>query len=119
MPHLADALALARWIARNRADAEDIMQEACLRAFRSIQNCSGKNPRAWELTIVRNTAYTWLQKNRRSEVVAIEDVEARERGRGDLEDVWFNASGATPEAELIAKADAAQLRAAIESLPVE
>jgi RNA polymerase sigma-70 factor (ECF subfamily) len=118
-PHLADALALARWITRNRADAEDIMQEACLRAFRSIHNCAGKNPRAWVLAIVRNTAFSWLEKNRRPDVVAIDDLEARERARLDRAGDWSGASAATPEAELIAKADIAQLRAAIEHLPVE
>jgi RNA polymerase sigma factor (sigma-70 family) len=117
-PHLADALALARWITRNRADAEDILQEACLRAFRSIHSCSGRNPRAWVLTIVRNTAFSWLEKNRRSDVVAIDDLEARERARVDRAGDGSTAS-ASPEAELIAKADAAQLRAAIEGLPVE
>ena len=52
MPHLADALALARWLTRNRADAEDVVQEACLKAFRSIHSCAGTNPRAWVLTAV-------------------------------------------------------------------
>lgn len=115
-PHLPDALALARWITRNRADAEDILQEACLRAFRAIHTCQGRNPRAWVLAIVRNTALSWLQKNRRPDVVAIDDLEAPERARMDRD--WPSAS-ATPEAELIAKADSARLRAAIEGLPVE
>jgi RNA polymerase sigma factor (sigma-70 family) len=117
-PHLADALALARWITRNRADAEDILQEACLRAFRAIHTCQGKNSRAWVLAIVRNTALSWLEKNRRPDMVAIDDLEARERARVDRAGDWSSAN-ATPEAELIAKADAAQLRAAIENLPVE
>jgi RNA polymerase sigma-70 factor (ECF subfamily) len=118
-PYLADALALARWITRNRADAEDILQEACLRAFRSIHGFSGRNPRAWLLTIVRNTAFSWLEKNRRADVVAIDDLEARERVRVDRAVDWPGANTMTPEAELIAKADAAQLRSAIENLPVE
>jgi RNA polymerase sigma-70 factor (ECF subfamily) len=118
-PHLADAKALARWITRNRADAEDIIQEACLRAFRSIHGFSGRNPRAWVLTIVRNTALSWLEKNRRPDVVAIDDLEARERARMDHAVDWPGAGTMTPEAELIATADAAQLRAAIENLPVE
>src|SRR6267154_865283 len=63
MPHLADALALARWLTTNRADAEDVVQEACLKAFRSIHSCAGSNPRAWVFSIVRNTAYSWLEKN--------------------------------------------------------
>jgi RNA polymerase sigma factor (sigma-70 family) len=118
-PHLADALALARWITKNRADAEDIMQEACLRAFRSIHNCAGKNPRAWVLAIVRNTAFSWLDKNRRPDMVAIDDLDARARARLDRAGGWSGADAATPEAELIAKADVAQLRAAIERLPLE
>jgi RNA polymerase sigma factor (sigma-70 family) len=118
-PHLSDALALARWITKNRADAEDIMQEACLRAFRSIHNCTGRNPRAWVLAIVRNTAFSWLEKNRRPDMVAIDDLEARERARLDRAVDWSGANAATPEAELIAKADSAQLRAAIERLPLE
>jgi RNA polymerase sigma factor (sigma-70 family) len=117
-PHLADALALARWLTRNRADAEDVLQEACLRAFRSIHTCVGSNPRAWVLTVLRNTAYSWLEKNRRTELVGIEDLETRDR---DL----FENGGAhdrqavTPEAELIEKANAEELRGAIERLPVE
>src|SRR5882724_3252038 len=102
MPHLADALALARWLTRNPADAEDVLQEACLRAFRSLHTCVGNNPRAWVLTILRNTAYSWLEKNRRTDMVAIDDLEARER------DVLENGASTsidwhvpTPEAELI------------------
>ena len=56
LPHLADAYALARWLTGNRADAEDVVQEACLRAFRGIGGFTGGNDRAWVLTIVRNTA---------------------------------------------------------------
>src|SRR6266851_3379270 len=63
-PHLADAYALARWLTGNRADAEDVVQEACLRAFRGIAGFAGVNARAWVLTIVRHAAYTWLGKNR-------------------------------------------------------
>src|SRR5260221_6724718 len=64
LPHLQEAYTLARWITRNRGDADDVVQEACIRAFRAIQSFSGGNARAWVLTIIRNTAYTWLRKNR-------------------------------------------------------
>jgi RNA polymerase sigma factor (sigma-70 family) len=64
LPHLVDAFRLARWIAGSRADAEDIVQEASMRAFKNIRGFSGGNPRAWVLTIVRNTSYSWLAKNR-------------------------------------------------------
>ena len=58
-PHLVDAYRLARWLAGSRADADDIVQEASLRAFRGIAGFGGANPRAWVLSIVRNTAYGW------------------------------------------------------------
>jgi RNA polymerase sigma-70 factor, ECF subfamily len=119
MPHLSDALTTALWLAGNRADAEDIVQEACLRAFRSIATFAGGNARAWVLAIVRNTAYSWLQKNRRAAIVAVDDLEADERAHvergGDIEDFI----SANPEAELIAKADTAHLWAEIEKLPPE
>src|SRR5216684_4902245 len=74
-PHLADAYALARWVLGNRADAEDVVQEACLRALRGISGFSGANGRAWTLTIVRNAAYDWLRKNRPAAIVQVDDLE--------------------------------------------
>jgi RNA polymerase sigma factor (sigma-70 family) len=117
-PNLPDALALARWITRNRADAEDILQEACLRAFRSIRDCSGRNSaRAWTLTIVRNTAYSWLARNRRPEIMSIEDLGAGEREELERDSGW-GAGQATPESDLIVRSDAVRLRRAIDSLPL-
>jgi RNA polymerase sigma factor (sigma-70 family) len=118
VPHLAEALTFARWLARDRSDAEDILQEACLRAFRSIETFSGGSARAWVLTIVRRTAYSWLGKNRLAALVAIDDLNPAERAlaeRGDRDGLGT----ATPEAELIAKADATRLEAAIAALPLE
>jgi DNA-directed RNA polymerase specialized sigma24 family protein len=81
MPNLVDAFRLARWLAGNRADAEDIVQEASIRAFKNIRGFRGGDPRAWVLTIVRNTSYSWLAKNRPKAVVLSEDLNqgARER----------------------------------------
>jgi len=118
LPHLGDAYALARWITGDRSDAEDVVQDACLRAFRAIETFGGSNARAWTLTIVRNAAYTWLSKRRAMPMIAVGDLEDIERaqllegasGRGPSQ-------GPTPEAGLIAKADAAQLQAAIAALP--
>jgi RNA polymerase sigma-70 factor (ECF subfamily) len=113
LPHLGDAYALARWITGSRADAEDVVQDACLRAFRAIGSFKGGNPRPWVLTIVRNTAYTWLRKNRPSAVFAVDDLEGVEAAQaipGDPE-------RETPETAMIAKADAACLQAAIAALP--
>ncbi len=64
LPHLDAAYNLARWLAGNDHDAEDIAQDACVRAFRFVGGCRGSDGRAWLLTIVRNTAYSWLKKNR-------------------------------------------------------
>ena len=64
IPHLNAAYNLALWLARDERNAEDIVQEACLRAYRFIDGCNGSSGRAWLLTIVRNTFYTWLEKNR-------------------------------------------------------
>jgi RNA polymerase sigma factor (sigma-70 family) len=118
LPHLADAYALARWLARNDSDAEDIVQEACLRAFRGIASFGDINPRGWVLSIVRNTAYTWLKKHRDPKLVAVENVEVLEQAGADWGADWGPAPS-SPEASLIERADAARLEAAIGSLPDE
>ena len=64
MPHLNAAYNLAHWLARDERNAEDIVQEACMRAYKFIQSYDGDNGRAWLLAIVRNTFYTWLDKNK-------------------------------------------------------
>jgi RNA polymerase sigma-70 factor (ECF subfamily) len=113
MPHLADAYSLARWITSNGADAEDVVQDACLRAFRAVGGVADDSARRWLLSIVRNTAYTWLRKNRPSTVLLFDDldsVEAKQAIAGDVD-------CEEPETKLIAKVDAAGLKAAIVALP--
>jgi RNA polymerase sigma-70 factor, ECF subfamily len=63
LPHLRAAFNLARWLLRSREDAEDVTQEALLRAFRFFGGFRGADARAWLLQIVRNTCYTWMEKN--------------------------------------------------------
>jgi RNA polymerase sigma-70 factor (ECF subfamily) len=111
LPHLDDAYALARWLTGSRADSEDVVQDACLRALRGIGNFSNGNARAWVLTIVRHTAYSWLHKNRPAALVPVEDVEAVKRTQSIELDVE------TPETALIAQDDATLLEAAIAALP--
>ena len=111
LPHLPAAYALARSLTGNRADAEDVVQDACLRALRAISGGAVANPRAWMLTIVHNTAYTWLSKNRPAAIVAVDDLELAEQSSphgGDQN---------TPELAVIAKSEAAHLEAAIAALP--
>jgi RNA polymerase sigma factor (sigma-70 family) len=115
LPHLADAYALARWLTGTQADSEDVVQDACLRAFRSIGSFAGRNARAWVLTIVRHTAYSWLAKNRPTALVMVDDLAAVERAHRAQGGV--PSSDETPETALIAHADAAQLEAAIAELP--
>ena len=117
LPHLGDAYALARWLTGDRADAEDVVQEACLRAFRGIGGFAGVNARAWLLTIVRHAAYTWLGKNRSASLVMVDDLEAVEQKQASG-GAAFEQGPQTPEAALIAKADARRLEAAIAELPV-
>jgi RNA polymerase sigma factor (sigma-70 family) len=115
LPHLDDAYALARWVMGNRADAEDVVQEACLRALRGISGYSGGNGRGWTLAIVRNAAYDWLRKNRPAAIVPVEDIESAERLSS--RDHAAVAPPVDPETALIAKADELRLQAAIEGLP--
>jgi RNA polymerase sigma factor (sigma-70 family) len=107
MPHLDDAYGLARWLTGNGTDAEDIVQEASLRALRGLDRYAGVNARAWFLAITRNTAFTWLARNRPKALVATEDIETLAAADG----------AETPEEALIAKASAAELELAIGGLP--
>jgi RNA polymerase sigma factor (sigma-70 family) len=115
-PHLSEAFTYARWLTGDRADAEDVVQEACLRAFRAIDGFAGGSARSWVLTIVRNTAYSWLGKNRRAMLVAVDDLDGAERA--EVERGGALGQTATPEAELIARVDTDRLAAAIAALPV-
>ena len=112
LPHLDAAYGLARWLTGSRTDSEDVVQDACLRALRGISTFSGDNSRAWLLTIVRNTTYSWLHKNRPAAVVEVEDLEAvncEQLSRSDVE---------TPETELSARDDATLLESAMAMLPI-
>ena len=109
VPHLDAAYNLARWLTRNDADAEDVVQEAYMRAFKFFGGFHGEDGRAWLLGIVRNTSYTWLQRNRSPELNLPLDDEVHEVESNDL----------NPEALLLQKADAQILRQAVEELPVE
>ena len=106
LPHLDAAFNLARWLVRSRADAEDVAQEALLRAYRFFGTYRAGDARAWLLQIVRNCSYTWLQKNRPLE----ESSELNEASSMPQE-------RSTPESLAIASHDRERLSRALEELP--
>ena len=118
LPHLPEAYRLAHWLAGNASDAEDIVQEAAIRAFRGIKGFGAINARAWSLTIVRNTAFSWLTKNRPRKVAYINDLNPAEQQELEYEGL-HGARIETPEEVALFKADAAELQGALSRLPAQ
>ena len=115
LPYLDDALSLARWLTGNIADAEDVVQEACIRAFGAIGSIRETNPRGWLLVIVRNAAFTWLAKNRPKAVIVTDDDRVFEQAGIEM---TGGAETTTPESIMISRADTEQLQRAIADLPL-
>jgi len=107
LPHLDAAYNLARWLLKSDPDAQDVVQEAYLRAMRFFRTFRGGDARAWLLTIVRNAAYTWISRNRPGEAPR------------DFDDEQLLDPAVPVDIELIRKADSAALRIAMEELPTE
>ena len=108
LPHLNAAHNLARWLVRGSHEAEDVVQEACLRAFRYFGTFRGGNARAWLLRIVRTTAFSWLQKNRAQEFATEFNEDIHSEGCEAL----------NPETLLLQRADTRLLEQAMNHLPV-
>ncbi len=108
LPHFDAAYNLARWLTRNTQDAEDIVQEASLRAFKYWKGFSGGHCRSWLLAIVRNTYYSWLRQR---------SVQPELTEDGEIDDI--DEASPNPERALLQNADRAMLKAALEDLPVE
>jgi RNA polymerase sigma-70 factor (ECF subfamily) len=116
LPHLDAAYNLARWLTRNDHDAEDVVQEACLRAMRYFERLKGTEARPWLLAIVRNTCYTWLEKNRPSDLVGLDDVGPL---AADVETVGHaSPMESNPEVILLQSANRKLVNQALEDLPV-
>jgi RNA polymerase sigma-70 factor (ECF subfamily) len=110
LPHLDDAYTLARYLLRDEHDAQDVVQEAVLRALRHFEGYREGNGRAWLLTIVRNCCYSWQRKHRRDRAVV--EYTDEEHGLEERED-----SG--PEAAVMAESDRWSIDQALASLPTE
>jgi RNA polymerase sigma factor (sigma-70 family) len=108
LPHLDAAYNLARWLTRNAQDAEDVAQEAYLRAFRFFDGYQGGNMRSWLLTIVRNTSYTWMHQNRAQQPTTAFDEELH----------TDTTESQSPETLLLRNADRQLLNRALEELPL-
>jgi len=109
LPHLDAAYNLARWLVRSGTDAEDLVQEAALRAWKGFAAFRGGDGRAWLLAIVRNTCYTWLRENRRQDLAVEFDEHVHS---GDV---------GVPEAERLMAASAGRqtLEKALQELPAQ
>ena len=118
LPHLPEAYRLAQWLAGNASDAEDIVQESAIRAFRGIKGFGAINARAWSLTIVRNTALSWLTKNRPRTVSYISDLNAAEQQELEYEGL-HGTKVETPEEAALLKADAEDIQKALAQLPTQ
>jgi RNA polymerase sigma-70 factor (ECF subfamily) len=112
LPHLDAAFALARWLTRNDADAADVVQEACLRAFRYFDSYRQGDAKSWLLRIVRRTCYDWLERNRPAELVPLE-VD----GDPDGSAYGVPARATDTDALLQSRSDLRRLDVLIESLP--
>jgi RNA polymerase sigma factor (sigma-70 family) len=108
LPHLDVAYNLARWLTRSDQDADDVVQEAFLRAFRFLDGMHGESARAWLLKIVRNTAMSWLQDGRASS--ATREFDETRHGQAHTDG---------PETQLARKDTREQVNAALMKLPVE
>jgi|SRR5271154_1177046 len=108
LPHLDAAYNLARWLVRNTHDAEDVVQEACLRAVKFFEGYREGNSRAWLLRIVRNTAYSFLEKKRPAELA--EEFDETVHGP--------SAESLDAEAVLVQGVESRMLQEALEALPV-
>ena len=121
MPHLDAAYNLARWLTRNDSDAQDVVQDAYLRAFKYYDSFEGENPSAWLLAIVRNTCFTWMRRNRPvEEVVGSEPLD--EENVGNAEPLLGGGSrqlATDPETLLIEGRDRTQVNDLVAKLPAE
>lgn len=117
LPHLDAAYNLAKWLTRNSQDAEDVVQESFIKAFRYFDGFRGDDGRAWLLAIVRNTSYTWLQSNNNLPSETFDE----NCGHGDFYRQFAGSPSLTdnPEQVIMQQGEKNLIDAAIQTLPIE
>ena len=110
LPHLDAAYNLARWLTRDAYDAEDVVQDACVRALKYVDSLQGGDARGWFLKIVRNAFYDWLARNRPGEVVHDEN---------ETVDAAVDVAAVEPEQAAMRKAEMRMLSDAVAALPLQ
>src|SRR5262245_36592915 len=116
LPHLDAAFNLAFWLVRSAPDAEDIVQESYMRAFRAFQGFAGTDAKPWLLAIVRNAAYRWLSNRRGAENGISLEESFGSRGEEPAE-AQVASEDPTPEAQLMGEVDRGLVRSALAELP--
>jgi RNA polymerase sigma-70 factor (ECF subfamily) len=109
MPHLNAGYNLARWLARDAHDAEDVVQDACIRALKYIGSLSRADARAWFLTIVRHAFYDWCERNRPAEIA---------RDDGSAIEAAVDHAAVDPEQAALRRAESKVLADAVAELPL-
>src|SRR6202790_2061023 len=109
LPHLNAAYNLARWLTRDANDAEDVVQDACVRALKYVGSLNGSGARAWFLTIVRHAFYDWCKRNRPAEIA---------RDDGTAIDMAIDEAAIDPEQSALRGAQSRLLANAVEELPL-
>jgi RNA polymerase sigma factor (sigma-70 family) len=117
LPHIDAAHNLARWLAGNTTDAEDVVQDAYLRAYRYFDSFQGGNFRVWLLTIVRNAFMTWVKENRSGRMMFVPDTPVADNA--DKEETMWGSRPRDPEALLLESIDSRTLGRLMEQLPTE
>ena len=111
LPHVDAAYNLARWLTHNDQDAQDVVQEALMRALRYMAKFHGDNARAWLLQIVRHTCFSWLKENRPAERTFLDE------GDDSLHEIAAPA-GDEPHAVALRKAERLEINQALAGLPI-
>lgn len=109
LPHLNAAYNLARWLTRDVNDAEDVVQDACVRALKYVGSLHGESARAWFLTIVRHVFYDWCKRNRPTEIA---------QDDGTAIDTAVDPAAVDPEQAYLRRAESKALADAVEALPL-